>query len=198
MSGIGNPIPTQQIAKIDNAPVDGLSGVPGSLAYEVLELVTHFHNYERWIGPAAVPDGEDHIGDVLGDVLTSFQFTSGIDNLWGAGVQIFGATDAAVILPTGRQAKFDPRQVKFTDVQTTKHEWLLRILCGATVEAAIAAETYTMSPFFIDKTDKNKSSLPVPMRRCSAGDKLWAQVLNMSVATAQTLDAQFGIHGYEG
>ena len=45
-----------QNPKIDNLAADGLLGVEDSLAYKIAEVEKHFHNWERWIGLAAIPD----------------------------------------------------------------------------------------------------------------------------------------------
>jgi hypothetical protein len=194
-----------EIGKIDSAPIDGLLGVSGSLGQKVHETEKHFHNWERWFGPAAVASGENHIADPLGEVggtpagvTTSFQVTSGVNNEWGTAIQVFGATDAAVIFPSGKQVKFDVHHIRFTDVETDRLEWLVRVICGTSAAAGVTAETYTQKPFFIEKTNKNDADAEVMMERCTAGDKVWLQALNTSNASALYLDIQFGAHGYSG
>jgi len=36
------------------------------------------------------------------------------------------------------------------------------------------------------------------IKRATAGDKAWVQVLNVTNASALTIDMQFGVHGYAG
>ena len=51
MSVIGNYYKNNsEINKIDSGAVDGLLGVPGSLAYKMGTLERHHHNYEKWFG----------------------------------------------------------------------------------------------------------------------------------------------------
>ena len=198
-------ITTTDVNKIDNEAVLGLLGVHNSLAYKVHEIETHFHGWERWVGPAASPSAA-HIADPLGEVggtpagvITSFQVTSGANKTWGTALQVFGATDAAVCLPTGYQASFDPHHIKFTDVQTDKQEWLLRIIYSASTAAAgVTAETYTVKPFFIEKTNKNDADTELMVKRAAAGTLIWVQALQLTNNDARTLDIQFGLHGYGG
>jgi len=198
-------ITTTDVNKIDAEAVTGLLGTNDSLAYKVHELESHHHGWERYFGPAAIPSGEDHVADPLGEVggspggvQTSFQAISGASNAWGTPVQIFGATDAAVVLPVGSQAKYDVHHMRFTDVQTDKLEWLICIIVGDSAVAGIAAGTFTVKPFFVEKTDKNDASLELMIKRATAGDKAWVQVLNVTNASALTIDMQFGVHGYAG
>ena len=173
------------------------------LAPEVNEIERHLHNYTRWIGPAASPSGENHIADSLGHagdtplgVITSFQFTSGATKDWGTAVQIWGATDSALILPAGRQAYFDLAQLRVTDAQTDTHDWLLRIIAGATAAAGVTAGTFSDIPLFVENTNKTVTPTNYGMERRIAGTKMWGQLLHMTDDDAETLDAQFAIHGY--
>ena len=169
---------------------------------EVQETERHLHNLERWIGPAAAPSGEDHIADNLGGVAvaplgvqTSFQLTSGLNKDWGTAVQIWGATDCT-LLPVGRQAFFDPHRIRFTDVEQDKKEWLICVIYGSSAAAGISAGTYTMHPFFIEKTDKNDADIELYFDHVPAGTKVWVQILNITANDAWYLDIQFGVHGY--
>lgn len=170
---------------------------------EAKETEQHIHNYERWIGPAAVPSGENHVADPLGEpggapagVITSFQFTSGPNNTWGPAVQIFGATDAAVCLPSGLQAFYDLHRLRPTDAEEDKRDWIIRIIEGTSAAAGVAADTYLVVPMFMEKS--TKVPLPVELidERVPAGTKHWAQVLLTTNNNEETLDLQFGLHGY--
>lgn len=189
---------TPETNKIDNEAVDGLSGVNNSLAYKVHEIEKHFHNYERWFGPAAAPDGDNAaalLGDQAGEVLTSFQVTSGASSTFGTALQVWGATDESM-LPA--QVKFDVHHIRFTDVQTDKQEWIIRLIQGTSAAQGVIDGTYSDRPFFIEKTDKNTATSAIMMGRSSAGDKLWLQALQYTTADARTLDFQIGVHGYAG
>ena len=199
--------------KIDNAETDGLLGIHDSLAYRVQEIEDHIHCWERWIGPAASASSTNHVADAIGGahqsgldplgvtvgtVVTSFQFTSGTTKQWGSPIQIWGATDSALILPSGYQAKYDLHHIRFTAAQTDKHEWALCIGCGATMAAAVSAGRYTTKPFFVENASKTVADVSLWMKRCSAGELLWGQLMHITDDDAETLDCQFGIHGYPG
>lgn len=163
----------------------------------------HRHAYERWIGRAAVPVGESHVADPLGEVggtpagvITSFQFTSGANKTWGPAVQIFGSADAAVCLPAGDQAVFDLHRLRPTDAGTNKLDWYVRIIAGDSAAAGVTADTYLVIPLFVDNVDKVKLPVELIDKRHDAGTKMWAQVLLISNNDEVTLDLQFGLHGY--
>jgi len=169
---------------------------------ETSETERHLHNVELWFGPAAVAIGENHIADLLGEVggdpsgvITSFRVTSGANKTWGTAVQIWGATDYG-LLPATKQAFQDAHRLRVTVAETDKHEWLLRIIVGATAAAGVTARTYGIIPIFVENT--NKVLIPVDLitERVIAGSKIWVQLLHISDNDAEYCDFQFGIHGY--
>ena len=170
---------------------------------EAHEIERHLHNYERWFGPAAVASGEDHVADPIGEVggtpagvITSFQFTSGANKSWGTAVQIFGATDAAVVLPSGRQAVFDLHRMRPTASQFSGRDWYLRIIAGASAAAGVTADTYSILPLFVDTTRKVQTPVDMITEREDAGTKMWVQALQTTNNSQETLDLQFAAHGY--
>ena len=181
-----------------------VDGLVDTVLSEVREVEKHLHNYERWIGPAGTPAGETHIADVLGHatdtpagVITSFQLTSGATKTWGTALQILGSTDCALVLPVGRQAYFDFHRLRVTAAQTTSHQWILRIIAGATAAAGVTAGTFTLIPLFVETTNKVQIAPVEPLtERHAAGTKMWAQLLHVSDDDAETMDLQFGLHGY--
>ena len=183
--------------------VASLIALSRKILSEAHEIERHLHNYERWIGPAAVASGEDHVADALGEVggtpagvITSFQLTSGANKTWGTAVQIWGATDSALILPTGRQAYFELHRLRIIDVQTNTHDWFLRIIAGASAAAGVSADTYGIIPLFVENTNKIVTPVELLDERMIAGTKLWIQLLHTSDNDAETMDLQFGVHGY--
>ena len=64
-------IAATDVNKIDAEAVNGLMGTVDSLSYKVHEIEKHLHNWERWLGLAAVPVGETHRFDI--DSMTPFQ-----------------------------------------------------------------------------------------------------------------------------
>jgi len=172
--------------------------------YAETEIVEHhMHAYERWIGPAAISVGETHIADPLGEVggtpagvQTSFQFTSGANKTWGPAVQIFGSTDAAVCLPAGDQAFYDLHRLRPFDAGANKLDWYIRIIAGTSAAAGVIADTYLTIPLFVDNLDKVKAPVELIDERHIAGTKMWAQVLETTNNDEETLNLQFGLHGY--
>lgn len=181
----------------------GTSTAQTTILNEVEEVERHVHNYERWFGPAAVASGEDHVADPVGEVggtpagvVTSFTLTSGANKTWGAAVQIFGATDAAVVLPTGKQAAFDIHRLQPTGTNSDKKDWFLRVIAGTSAAAGVTADTYTTIPLFVEDTDKVQTPVELITEHETAGTKMWVQLLYLADNTQKTVDLQFAAHGY--
>jgi len=66
--------------KIDLAATDGLTGVSNSLSYRTHEAERHLHSGARWFETAAVPAGETHVADAMGDGAGAFQIDAGNDD----------------------------------------------------------------------------------------------------------------------
>ncbi|GAF67618.1 unnamed protein product, partial [marine sediment metagenome] len=199
---LADVIGNKEDAAADTADVTSLVGLLRKTLAEVKETERHIHNVERWFGPAAVSSGEDHVADPLGEVggtpagvTTSFRVTSGVNKSWGTALQVWGATDNT-LMPTGKQAFQDAHRLIMTDAEENKHEWLLRIIAGASAAAGVTADTYGIVPLFVDNADKIKSPVDLITEQVAAGTKIWIQLLHVTDNDAKYIDVQFGIHGY--
>ena len=177
--------------KVDSAAVDGLTGVSNSLAYRVHEIERHLHSGARWFEAAAVPDGEVHVADRIGDGAGAFQIDAGNDD-WGTWVQVLGSSDTPAV--TGK-THFDPYQfiVEDTEVAAT---YFIQIGRGASGAAALTAGTYTEF-IYAASVQKEAGIIPMQTGRAPVASKVWARCMCPGQNTA-TLDFYFGIHEYEG
>lgn len=179
-------------AKLDNAPANGLLGVPHSISYSIDETHRHIHNYERWLGAAAVPNGEIHVADSILTSKTPFIVDAGNDT-WGAWLQILGSSDT----PVNGGVKYDAHRFNFVEHQTNNSTHAIQIAAGASGAAALSAGTYTE---FIVRTGGGNSKIEpmeVKLKRQTAGTKLWIRNWAHGINTS-TLSFFLGIHEYEG
>lgn len=177
--------------KIDNATTLGLLGASNSLAYRVHEIERHLHSAGSWFETAAVPDGETHVADRIGEGGGAFQIDAGNDD-WGSWVQVLGSSDTPA---RSTNTHFDPHQVIVEDVESAS-TYFIQFGRGASGAAALTAGTYTE---FVYAAANNKDSaiIPVQTGRAPAGSKVWARCKCPGQNTA-TMDFYIGIHEYEG
>lgn len=179
--------------KVDNAATDGLAGTSNSLAYRVHELERHFHNYERWFGLAAVPNGEVHRADTITDNVEPFQIDAGNDT-WGSWVQVMGSSDTPNITDS---THYDPHQIDIVAVETANVVYFVQLGYGASGAASLTAGTYTEFVFIPQSANGRPAAIAVLMRRATAGTLVWARTLARGTNTS-TLDFYIGIHEYPG
>jgi hypothetical protein len=127
-----------ELEKIDNAAVDGLTGVSNSLAYRVAEVERHLHSGARWFETAAVPDGEAHVADRIGSGAGAFQIDSG-DQTWGEWVQVLGSSDTPV---DAGKVYFDPHLMTISDNERAGI-YFVQFTRGDSGAAGLAAGRYT-------------------------------------------------------
>lgn len=181
------------VDKIDDAPTNGLLGVEDSLAYRVHETERHLHSFERWFGAAAVPVGETHVADRIGDTTTAFQVDGG-NNTWGSWVQILGSNDTPAVLGG---TSFDGHRWLVTAVERANAIHFIQVAAGASGAAGLAAGTY--SEFVVKPITTQARSFPgtIQSRRIPAGTKVWVRIWAVGQNTG-TVNFFFGIHEYEG
>jgi len=186
----GNP------PKLDNAPVNGLLGVPESLAYYTAEIERHLHHYNRFLVKAAIPNGEIHVADRwgLGGNITPFRIDGGNDT-WGAWVQIIGTGDTPVI--TGRK-KFDLHELHIVDHERNTTPHMFEVASGeGTPAEALAAENFTQFPVTTGGGNEETGATEFTNRRQSVGCKVWVRVWSTGQATGW-VDFWPGLHEYKG
>lgn len=180
--------------KIDNAEVDGLSGIEDSLAYKVHEIEKHLHNREKWFGVASSPSGEIHVADRMNDNVQPFVLTAG-NNDFGSWVQILGSSDTPV---ASGMTKFDGHRFMVTSTNST-NPYIIQLVSGefADIPTKLAAEAFTEAPF-ISATNNNDSGISdIMSSRTSSGEKAWVRCACIG-ASGTTLSLYFGIHEYIG
>lgn len=185
-------IGTTDVSKIDNAPTDGLTGVENSLAYRVHEIERHFHSFESWFETAAVPSGEVHVADRIGDGGGAFQIDAGNDD-WGAWVQILGSGDTPA--RTGA-VNFDLHRLEISNTERNA-TYFMQIAYGASGAAGLAAGIYTEAVFQPASNQVDSGPVTIQCRRHDAGTLVWARCMCPGQNTA-TLNFYFGLHEYEG
>lgn len=178
--------------KIDSATTDGLAGTSNSLAYRVHEIERHFHSYETWLETAAVPNGEIHVADRVGDGNGAFQIDADNDD-WGAWVQILGSSDTP---QRGSAVKFDLHRL---EISATEHNevYFVHISFGASGNDGKEAGDYTEAVFKPSSNQVDNGPVTVQSRRIDAGTKAWARCKCPGQNTA-TLDFFIGLHEYSG
>ena len=187
------------------ADVTSLVGLTRKALDEATEVARHFHNFERWFGPAATPSGTAHVADPIGEVggtpagvITSFRVTTGANKTWGTALQIWGSTDYT-LMPTGKQASLDIHRFRISMAETDRKNWYLRIIeDDVSAAAGVTADTYTTIPIFVENTDKSVDPIDILMARILQTDAtmMWVQALNPDDNDADYIDLQFGVHGY--
>ena len=183
-------------SKIDDKAVDGLSGVTGSLAYNVQEIAKHFHNRSRVFGKSANQTGTDWS---LEDSLTTFQAISG-DGAYGADAddeaKIWGTGDAT---PVTGDVKFDMHRILVVELSVDS-PYILRLVWGAgTMADAITAEQYStfLVQYIVAGSKANGSEIVMMLPKLTYGvDKVWLQV--KCATNNATADVLIKLHGYEG
>lgn len=176
--------------KIDDLAVDGLLGTEDSLAYKVAEIEKHFHNWERWLGLAAVPVGETHRFDV--DSMLPFIMDAGNDT-WGSWLQIVGSEDFPI---TPGMVKRDAHRILITDVERDLSITRIQIAGGEDADAAVLAGNYTE---FMVTPQRNARSNPTDIMtgRALSAVKGWARCWVAGQDTG-TVEFFLGVHEYEG
>ena len=182
------------LQKIDTLAVNGLLGVPGSLAYETAEIERHLHSYERGLEKAGTPSGEDHvcvrIGDADGDGV--FQVAAGNDD-WGTWLLIVGATDTPV---DAAKTHFDFDEILVTAVSRNEI-YFIQFGFGASGAAALSAGCVTDKEFMPASNVINSDTVGVHTRRHVVGTKVWVRAMVPGQADG-TLDLIPNVHEYEG
>lgn len=191
----------QNIAKIDNLAVNGLSGVSNSLAYKVHEIEKHFHNDERWYGSSGDISGANPCAKSVSDagMPDMFYAISGNDT-YGADANdeafVWGLADTLSVGGVS-QVKLDLHDI-FITASTITTIWYLRVVYGTgTLADAIAAGQYSEVPVVADAAQNGSIDmiLPFMMPRITIGThKLWIQA--KSTTDNATIGFLVGLHGY--
>ena len=135
---------------------------------EVVEIDTHLHSPERWLGAKAVPTAT-----VFAEANeTSYQIDSG-NTVFGAWLQILGTDDTPVIAD---KAYFDFHRVLITDVEETT-TYRIQFAHGADADVAVAAGDYTEVIIKFGVGQVKPTPFDVQNERLAAGEEVRAVAL---------------------
>lgn len=172
------------IKKIDSLEVDGLSGVPGSLAYHVLAIEEYFQNTEKWYGRNS-SSGLMELDNPLPWTITA----NATDNTYGTEVMLSDGT----IIEGGDPTKlYNFQRIFVVDMSETESTYHLQIWHGLTTFAEASLRTSTV----LRVADKSVVSYAMPLMspKSPCNYKLWARCkCQKGNANLQIL---IGIHTY--
>jgi len=156
------------------------------------QIYSHQHNMEKWIGLAAVPNGEIHRADLMNGVILPFRLIAG-NNDFGAWVQILGSSDTPI---KAGMTKASGHRFMVTSTNSTS-QYIIQAIPGESADLAanILAKNFTMFPY-IAATNNNDSGISdILAGRIDSGTKAWWRVACVG-QNATTLDFYLGIHEY--
>lgn len=178
-------------SKIDDLAVNGLLGVPDSLAYEVQEIENHFHSYERWLEAAPSPTSLD-AATRAGQGTGTYQLDAG-NNTWGDWVPLIGANDTPLI---SGSAYFDMHRIEVTAAERD-NAYIVQFGFGVTGSAILEAESYTETMFTPASNLIDSGPLELHVPRMPTGTIVWARAYCPGQNTA-TINFYLGVHEYPG
>jgi len=187
-------IDISELAKLDNAPADGLYGVPDSVAYRVAEIERHLHNYEYWFGVDGTPSGEVHVADRMAGGIQPFQLSTGADD-FGSWVQILGSGDTPVYT---NSRYFDLHRVLVVETDSVL-PFIIQIVFGesAQIGAKLLTNDFTEFPY-ISSGFNNDSGITDFVNKCrNCGMKMWARACCIG-GEQNSIYLYFGLHEYPG
>lgn len=171
--------------KIDEAAVDGLSGVVNSLAYKVHEIEKHIHNSAQWFGKDT--------GDSLlnRDSVTPWDLTAGVSQAYGTEVQL---SDGTEIEGGSATMKFDLHEVLVVenDAGNAITTFKIQFWYGTGLFAAATLLTECVATFFQNSDNHGVITMVCPRIACN--NKLWARI-KCSV-NSKTISILIGGHTY--
>lgn len=183
---------TDETRKIDIFRVDGLDGVPQSLAHRLHTIERHHHSYRRVLEKAATPIGELHVADSFGTGAGAFIINAG-NNDWGAWVQILGENDTPRKVGNLRYDLHDI-SIELTEKNAT---YFMQVAIGDSGPAGLSSGDYTDAIFFPQTNKIDSGPIPLFMQVSNVGIKAWARCLCKNENTG-TISFYIGLHEYEG
>jgi hypothetical protein len=178
--------------KIDQAPVDGLLGTPGSLAAEIQEIEIHLHSCESWFEVALTPNGEIHVADRIGSGGGRFRVDAGND-AWGDWKLILGSSDTPARIG---MVKFDLHRIVVAAAEKAT-DYFIQIAFGETGAIALNNNHYTDLVFVPQSVQGKAAPFETKSGRWMAGTKTWVRCKAPGQNTSH-FDFYFGLHEYPG
>lgn len=143
---------------------------------------------EKWFEKAAVPVGETHIADEIGQGIGAFQIDAGNDD-WGLWLLIMGSSDTP--LTPGRKY-FSLRGMDMASAERDE-TYFIQVAAGEDPDVVIAEKEY-YADFSITPLSNQIDSgvLYLQSKRCSVNTKIWIRCKCPGFDTG-TLDFYFGL-----
>ena len=168
-----------------------------SIAHRITRIQSWLHGRDRWMGVAAVPDGEIHAADSVSAGALPFIFTSGaVNSTYGPWVLVSGSSDTP--RPNMAWLYFMVGNWLCTDTNSTEM-WLFQAAVGpdtATRDYLISIGSYSEVAFKTGSTTNDAVQYYVRTPLLPVGIKVWMRALTVGAA-GRTFNGYYAIHGYE-
>jgi len=173
------------VGQLKNAGTSGLF-------QEILEVEKHIHGHEKWMGVAAVPNGEIHVADRVGPAIAPFALLAGND-AFGNWLQVMGSSDSPI---ESGKTRMDAHRALVTTTDSTE-VFITQFVNGesADIAAKIAAEDFTEVAYISATNNADAGISEVMSKRILSGTKVWARVICIG-QNAKTINLYIGIHEY--
>jgi hypothetical protein len=182
------------VAKIEDSTTLGLSSVAGSLSHRLARLENYNYGRTRWIGKAAVPNGEIHAADLVNAGALPFLMTSGGTNsTFGAWTQILGSGDTPL---TGLNSIYFGISEWAVENTNSTNTWLFQAAAApdtATRDYLVSIGAFSEIFFKTGSTttDATQYTVRTPVLPC--GIKIWVRALTVGAAS-RTFNGYVGLH----
>ena len=159
---------------------------------EVYEVEKHLHGHEKWLGAAAVANGEIHVADRLGPGIVPFALLSG-NNAYGNWLQVMGSSDSPI---EADMTRMDAHRALVTTTDSTE-AFCVQFVIGesADIAALIAAEDFTEFAYISATNNADAGITDVMSKRIVSGTKVWARCICIG-QNAKTINLYVGVHEY--
>jgi len=159
---------------------------------EAYVIEHHIHAHEKWMGVAAVANGEIHVADRIGSGIASFALLSGND-AFGNWLQVLGSSDTPV---EAGMTLTDAHRILVTTTDSTE-VFFVQFVIGesADIAALIAAEDFTEFGYISATNNADSGISPIISKRIATGTKVWARCICIG-QNAKTINLYVGIHEY--
>lgn len=167
-------------------------GLLRTIEQEAYEVEHHIHGHEKWMGVAAVANGEIHVADRIGPGIAAFALLTGND-AYGNWVQVMGSSDSPI---EAGMTRMDTHRIMVTTTNSTE-AFFVQFVIGesAGIAALIAAEDMTEFGYISATNNADSGITPVINKRTPSGTKVWARAICIG-QNAKTINMYVGLHEY--
>jgi len=171
-----------------------IEGLLRQIEQEAYEVEKHLHGHEKWMGAAAVANGEIHVADRLGPGIAPFALVSGNDAYNATWTQVMGSSDSPIQADV---VEMDAHRALVTTTDSTE-PFAIQFVPGesAGIAALIAAEDFTEFAYISATNNADSGISELMSKRIASGTKVWARCICIG-QNAKTINLYIGIHEYE-